>query len=769
MGASVGDTVPPGVPRVIPKTGMRGGLGRTLLSAFLVLTILPLALVGWYAVHQNRRNSLQDMESRLRAVAALKAQQLRQWVEDRQTLWLVTMAPEQLNECSEISSWWQARGRQVPEVLGVAVQDRAARSTCTVGTCLPAEATSALAFSSPDTLLLALTSPERQVTVCLQPAVLAQFFAAQTVLDSSGVIYLVQGDRVWPGGEAGSSVALTALQAGRSGTAFYVNHRGVSVVGAYEFLPDLGVGVLVEQEPTDTLNSSDGIAATFIVIILGVVLATTAISAVVIRQITRPVIRLTESALAMAEGNLEQHVPVTSRDEIGILTYVFNEMATDLKSLYDDLEAKVVERTRMLQQANYQIQRRVLHLQASSEVSQAITSVRDPGLLLNQVAELIRRSFAYASVAVYLTEPGGGEARLRAVSPDGGVAWPPRVHAGEGSVVERALRKGIIQVESRETTEEVEWHRRTLEWIVVPLRMEERCLGVLAVLSMEREGLQQDDLQVLEHLANQVAIALENARAYERERQATRHLEEAERFKARFLTNMSHDLREPLNTVIGFSRLILKGLDGPLQELQRDDLQRVYDNSQRLLALINDMLDISQIQAGLMELKLETVNLREVIESVLPTAGALVRGKEIVLAQEIAPALPVVQVDVARIRQVLVRLLTNAAKFTERGQITLRAWADEEQVYISVSDTGVGIPPADRERIFMRFEKSIGLNGVRSEGAGLGLALSKEFVEMHGGRIWVESEVGQGSTFTFSLPRTQEARAHAEGGGGNRE
>ena len=160
-----------------------------------------------------------------------------------------------------------------------------------------------------------------------------------------------------------------------------------------------------------------------------------------------------------------------SRDESGILTFVFNEMASDLKSLYEDLEAKVVERTQRLQQANYQIQRRALHLQASQDVGQAITSVRDPGLLLNQVADLIRECFVYASVAIYITEPGGGAVRLRALSPvarsetvvdvaDQG-AWPEYVYAGDGSIIERASRKRVAQVDHQQTDETVEWYRRT--------------------------------------------------------------------------------------------------------------------------------------------------------------------------------------------------------------------------------------------------------------------------------------------------------------------
>ncbi len=227
---------------------------------------------------------------------------------------------------------------------------------------------------------------------------------------------------------------------------------------------------------------------------------------------------------------------------------------------------------------------------------------------------------------------------------------------------------------------------------------------------------------------------------------------------------MSHELRGPLNSILGFSRLMLKGFDGPLSEEQMADLQRIYANSQHLLGLINDILTISEIQAGLLDLEFQMVDLRDLIVSVLPTASALIRGKEVLLIQQIPPELAVIRGDPDRIRQVLLHLLTNAAKFTDKGEITLRAWSDDEMVYISIRDTGVGIHPKDRERIFAGFEKASPGNGAgvaavadgietpRAQGVGLGLALCKEFVELHGGQIWLDSEVGKGSTFTFSLP-----------------
>jgi signal transduction histidine kinase len=218
---------------------------------------------------------------------------------------------------------------------------------------------------------------------------------------------------------------------------------------------------------------------------------------------------------------------------------------------------------------------------------------------------------------------------------------------------------------------------------------------------------------------------------------------------------MSHELREPLTNIIGFSRLILKGLDGPINEQQRRDVQIIHANSQHLLGLVNDLLDVSQIEAGLMELDFQQIDLSEMISSVLATTSALVGDKDIQLRHAVGE-LPLVWADATRIRQVLLKLLANAAKFTDQGSIDVRAWSENHgsspRVLVSVRDTGRGVSAEDQNRVFERFERGSFGNGRHANGAGLGLALSKEFVEMHGGEIWVESEPGEGSTFTFSLP-----------------
>ena len=537
------------------------------------------------------------------------------------------------------------------------------------------------------------------------------------------------------------------------------------VIGAYRWIPALRLVLVAEQTQEAAFTPTDNVTAAIVGATLAVAMVTAVLAAIMTRQITRPIVQLTASALNIAEGDMEQHVPVKSRDEIGILAYVFNRMAADLKALYDDLEGKVAQRTALLQKANYQIQRRAIQLATTVEVSQAATSILEPDHLLREVVRLVHDSFfSYSYVGLYLLDDAGKWALLKETT--GGSMELADVKARPISInnmgAQGAVGLAIMTGEPRivkcdaERAQEMFFSPYVRAEAALPLKMGDQIIGALDILSTEEDDFDADDISVLQNVANQITIALENARSYVTEREAAKQLRELNQSKRRFLVNMSHELRTPLTNIIGFSRLMLKGIDGILTEQQQHDTQIIYHNGQHLLGLINDLLDISHIEAGMMELEFREVNLADLIHSVMATASALVRDKDIELYQEITPDLPKVQADAARIRQVLLRLLTNAAKFTEQGSITVRAKLTNEHVLVSINDTGVGISPQDFERIFQQFEQGSMENGRRSVGAGLGLALSKEFVEMHGGHMWVESEINKGSTFTFSLPLRQE-------------
>jgi len=288
--------------------------------------------------------------------------------------------------------------------------------------------------------------------------------------------------------------------------------------------------------------------------------------------------------------------------------------------------------------------------------------------------------------------------------------------------------------------------------VAMPMVHELRPIGVISVSRGTPGPFSDRQIALLKTFADQAVIAVENARLYTELEQKSRALEAASRHKSEFLANMSHELRTPLNAIIGFSEVLAERMFGELNEKQDEYLRDIYASGQHLLSLINDILDLSKIEAGRMELELADFHLPQAIENalVLVRERALRRG--ITLEQSIDPRLGETRGDERKVKQVLLNLLSNAIKFTpEGGKIEVRAVPEDRVVEVSVRDTGVGIAPEDQEAVFEEF-RQVGTAAKKVEGTGLGLALSRKFIELHGGRIWVKSRVGEGSTFTFTLP-----------------
>ncbi|MDW8327347.1 MAG: GAF domain-containing protein, partial [Anaerolineales bacterium] len=292
--------------------------------------------------------------------------------------------------------------------------------------------------------------------------------------------------------------------------------------------------------------------------------------------------------------------------------------------------------------------------------------------------------------------------------------------------------------------------------VIVPFSVEGRLDSlIMLVQHSSSTHLTPDDFSLLEAVMHSAESAVQIARLYALQRETAERLQEVDRLKTQFLANMSHELRTPLNSIIGFSRVILKGIDGPITETQRQDLTSIYNSGQHLLGLINDILDLSRIEAGKLELSFEKIYLDDIIDGVLATTRGLVRDKAIELHKHVPADLPPVRADPTRVRQVLLNLCSNAAKFTERGSITLSVTVlpEESAVQISVSDTGQGIPAREMNKLFERFSQVDGSPTRRTGGTGLGLNISRHLVELHGGRIWAESAgPGCGATFHFTLP-----------------
>ena len=416
-------------------------------------------------------------------------------------------------------------------------------------------------------------------------------------------------------------------------------------------------------------------------------------------------------------------------------------------------------------------QRRAEQMATVNRIGLSITSDLDMKGVLGALYEQINRMLEIDSfyVALYDADTGMIEFPLL-VGLEGTVELAPRpideVPGITGYVIES--RESLHLSDLRTLPQDAPFDivavddDPTHSYIGVPLMSRDEVIGVLSVQSSIPNAYSDEDLRLLETVATQASAAIENARAYERLAETAEELREIDRFKTQFLANMSHELRTPLNSIIGFSRVMLKGIDGPLTELQSADLQSIHNSGQHLLSLINSILDMSKIEAGKMELAIEELALPPVLDAVLDTTKALIKDRPVELRTIVPDDLPTVWADAQRVRQVLLNLLSNAAKFTDEGQVTLTAEVGSEFVTISVADTGIGINPEAQNRLFVPFQQVDGSTTRRAGGTGLGLAISRSFVEMHGGQIWVESEPGQGSTFSFTLPIFQAQHAEME-------
>jgi signal transduction histidine kinase len=288
--------------------------------------------------------------------------------------------------------------------------------------------------------------------------------------------------------------------------------------------------------------------------------------------------------------------------------------------------------------------------------------------------------------------------------------------------------------------------------LLVPLLHSGEVVGALVVRRKAPGEFPKSTIDLLQTFGAQSGLAIQNARLFTEIGEKSQQLEVASQHKSQFLANMSHELRTPLNAILGYTELILDDIYGEIPKKARDVLDRVQRNGKHLLGLINDVLDLSKIEAGQLTLSLTDYSVSEMVHTVITAVEPLATGKKLVLKSELPPNLPMARGDERRLAQVLLNLVGNAIKFTDTGEVAVRASAANGSLTIAVHDTGPGIPEADRARIFEEFQQVDSSATKKKGGTGLGLAIAKRIVEMHGGRIWVDSKLGEGSTFSISMP-----------------
>jgi signal transduction histidine kinase/ActR/RegA family two-component response regulator len=443
----------------------------------------------------------------------------------------------------------------------------------------------------------------------------------------------------------------------------------------------------------------------------------------------------------------------------------FDERVSSLLTTFAQqaaLALRNVQLFRALRRRSAQLARKVEQLEALAEVGKAVSSSLDADEVLTTIVthavelsgtdggslmEYDEDTHLFGVRTAYGTSPSVIDA-LRAT----------RIHVDETLVGRAALSRKAIQLPNLEDVD-LDPHLQVLYdggWrslVAIPLMRQDRVVGALVVRRKKTGGFSDETCEMLSAFASQSAVALTNARLYQQLERQSGELAVASAHKSEFLASMSHELRTPLNAVIGFSEVLLERMFGELNERQEDYLQDILGSGRHLLALLNDILDLSKVEAGQMELELTTFPARDALQY----AMSLVRERSvqhgIATHLELAPELGSIRADELRFKQVLLNLLSNAVKFTpDGGKVNVAAWQEASDLVVTVSDTGVGILPADQERIFDSFQQG-GRPASKVEGTGLGLTLTKRIVELHGGRLWLTSEPGVGSTFGFSVPQ----------------
>jgi signal transduction histidine kinase len=408
-------------------------------------------------------------------------------------------------------------------------------------------------------------------------------------------------------------------------------------------------------------------------------------------------------------------------------------------------------------------------LRTAADLTEEISAILDPDQLLHRVVDELQERFDLYHVHVYLTDDNRSALTMQAGSGKVGQQMLAEGHTipwdEAQSLVARAARtRKIVSVSN--TKKETGFLPNPLlpetrSEVAVPLVTGDKILGVLDVQDSQVERFGESDLDIFSTLAGQIAIALQNADFVEELNATAERLREVDRLKSEFLASMSHELRTPLNSIIGYTEIMLMGIDQELGAETLEDVQAIYDNSQQLLAIINDVLDLARIEAGRLEMEMQDVQVAEVVAAAQKSAEGLLVDDVIDFIVDAEENLPTIRGDQRRIDQILNNLVSNAIKFTEEGHVALRAYAEDHHLCLAVEDTGVGIAEEDIDRIFERFEQLNQTVTKQRQGTGLGLAITRELVQLHGGTLEVESELGVGSTFIVRLPVNKDGKADA--------
>ena len=486
------------------------------------------------------------------------------------------------------------------------------------------------------------------------------------------------------------------------------------------------------------------------------------------RYISTPLKKLQASASLIAKGDLDTFVDKSSTDEIGILSQHLDDMRRSIKQLFEELsesKGKLEEYSRTLEQKvairTEELARSVAELTALGEISQTVSSTLDIEKVLTSI---VRHAVELSDTDAGTIYEFDQENQIFLPSINYGMSSElinalrdHKLRVGDKTVIGQAARKrapdqipDLAKVDDYPLPYLKDAGYRAL--LALPLLRENRLIGGLIVRRKAAGKFPPSVVDLLQTFAAQSVVAIHNAQLFREIEEKGQELEIANRHKSEFLANMSHELRTPLNAILGYSELIIDNIYGEVPDKIRGVLERVEKNGRHLLSLINDVLDLSKIEAGRLTLSLNDYSMQDIIQTVFASVEALAMEKKLGLKMTVPDDLINGKGDGQRIAQVILNLLGNAIKFTDQGEVSVEAAISNDSFLVSVSDTGPGLSETDQIKIFEEFQQADGSSTRKNGGTGLGLSISKKIVEMHGGIIGVESTLGKGSRFWFTLP-----------------
>jgi signal transduction histidine kinase/CheY-like chemotaxis protein len=493
-----------------------------------------------------------------------------------------------------------------------------------------------------------------------------------------------------------------------------------------------------------------------------------------------PIQALRTGAARLGGGDLSQRITVKTGDELEALADQFNAMAGQLQESYAGLEKKVEERTHELETRSHELAQSVGELRALGEVTQAVNSTLDLATVLSTiVAKAVELSGTEAG-SIYVVDPTTQGLHLRASHgmSEELIAELNRqgVDLSEKTIADAAAQRAPVQTPDLKDAApspvlDILLRAGYRAVLIVPLLGPESLIGMLVVRRKAPGEFPQHTVDLLQTFAAQSVLAIQNANLFTEVEEKSRQLEMASQHKSQFVASMSHELRTPLNAIIGLTEMMVSNAPRFGTEKAAEPLRRVHRAGTHLLGLINQVLDLSKIEAGKLELSPETVNLAPLLEDVIGTARQLAEQNKNRLVLEAQENLGQLTVDPMRLRQILLNLLSNSCKFTKQGEVKLgvkRVVDGRNWIEIAVADTGIGMTPEQQAKLFEEFTQADSSTARQYGGTGLGLAITRKLARMMGGDVTVASEPGKGSVFTVRLPGSADSQARSSSGSDGR-